>query len=172
MSTEVIKRPSRRAAPPLPGGELALEPPPAIPQPTGAKWQQYLSILPMLAGTVATAMMFGGRDGGSAYTYVVGGIFGLSTLGMLVTNWGGASGPRKAELMTARRDYLRYPSGVRRNVRTTITEQREASTIATPTRRCRGAGEPPGGSAGRPTPISAWYGRARPASWPPRSSRR
>ncbi len=80
----------------------------------------------MLAGTVATAMMFGGRDGGSAYTYVVGGIFGLSTLGMLITNWGGANGPRKSELMTARRDYLRYLSGVRRNVRTTISDQRKA----------------------------------------------
>ncbi len=80
----------------------------------------------MLAGTVATAMMFGGRDGASAYTYVVGGIFGLSTLGMLVTNWGGQNGPRKAELMTARRDYLRYLSGMRRHVRATITEQREA----------------------------------------------
>ncbi len=125
VSTEVIKRPARRAAPPLPSGELALEPPPAIPQPSGAKWQQYLSVLPMLAGTVATAMMFG-RGGGGAYTYVVGGIFGLSTLGMLITNWGGQSGPRKSELMAARRDYLRYLSGTRRHVRTTITEQREA----------------------------------------------
>jgi S-DNA-T family DNA segregation ATPase FtsK/SpoIIIE len=126
VSTEVIKRPARRAAPPLPTGELPLEPPPAIPQPTGARWQQYLSILPMLAGTVATAMMFGGREGAGAYTYVVGGVFGLSTLGMLVMNLGSASGPRKAELMTARRDYLRYLSGMRRQVRSTITEQREA----------------------------------------------
>ncbi len=79
----------------------------------------------MLAGTVATAMMFG-RGGGGAYTYVVGGIFGLSTLGMLITNWGGQNGPRKAELMAARRDYLRYLSGTRRHVRATITDQREA----------------------------------------------
>jgi S-DNA-T family DNA segregation ATPase FtsK/SpoIIIE len=114
VSTEVIRRPARRAAPPLPAGEVALEPPPAIPQPSGAKWQQYLTVLPMLAGTVATAMMFGGREGAGAYTYVVGGIFGLSTLGMLITNWGGAGGPRKGELMQARRDYLRYLSGVRR----------------------------------------------------------
>ena len=99
---------ARRAAPPLPGGEVALEPPPAVPQPTGARWQQLLTVLPMLAGTLATAMMFGGRDGASPYTYVVGGIFGLSTLGMLAMNWGGAAGPRKAELMRARRDYLRY----------------------------------------------------------------
>ena len=110
----------------MPGGELVIEPPPAIPQPTGARWQQWLSVLPMLAGTVATAMMFGGREGAGAYTYVVGGIFGLSTLGMLITNWGGASGPRKAELLQARRDYLRYLSGLRRRVRSVITTQREA----------------------------------------------
>jgi len=97
-----------------------------IPQPTGARWQQWLSVLPMLAGTVATAMMFGGREGASTYTYVVGGIFGLSTLGMLITNWGGAGGPRKAELMQARRDYLRYLSGLRRRVRTVVADQRVA----------------------------------------------
>jgi S-DNA-T family DNA segregation ATPase FtsK/SpoIIIE len=106
-------------------GELALEPPPAIPQPNGARWHQYLSVLPMLTGTVATALMFGGQRGAGAYTYVVGGLFGLSTLGLLFTNWGGG-GPRKAELMQARRDYLRYLAGVRTRVRTTISEQREA----------------------------------------------
>jgi S-DNA-T family DNA segregation ATPase FtsK/SpoIIIE len=131
VSTEVIKRPARRAAPALPVGDLPLEPPPAIPQPTGARWQQYLMMLPMLAGTVATAMMFGGREGGT-YTYVVGGIFGLSTLGMLVMNLGNAGGPRKAELMTARRNYLRYLAGVRRQVRATITDQRESLTYRHP----------------------------------------
>jgi S-DNA-T family DNA segregation ATPase FtsK/SpoIIIE len=126
VSIDVIKRPPRRAAPPLPDGELTLEPPPAIPQPTGARWQQWLSVLPMLAGTVATALMFGGREGAGSYTYIVGGIFGLSTLGMLITNWGGANGPRKAELMQARRDYLRYLGGMRERVRTVITNQRTA----------------------------------------------
>src|SRR5262245_13257000 len=111
IDASAVKRAPRRFAPPLPSGELILEPPPAIPEPTGARWQQWLSVLPMLAGTLATAMMFGGREGASPYTYVVGGVFGLSTLGMLVMNWGGASGPRKAELVQARRDYLRYLGG-------------------------------------------------------------
>jgi len=83
-------------------------------------------VLPMLAGTAATAMMFGGREGASSYTYVVGGIFGLSTLGMLVTNMGGANAPRKAELMGARRNYLRYLSGMRQRVRETIATQQAA----------------------------------------------
>ena len=133
-----VSRPPRRAAPPLPGGEVALEPPPAIPPPTGARWQQLLAVLPMLAGTMATAMMFGGRDGASPYTYVVGGIFGLSTLGMLAVNWGGAAGPRKAELMRARRDYLRYISGARGRVRATIAAQRDAMHGTPPRRGSRG----------------------------------
>lgn len=110
----------------MPTGELAIEPPPVIPQPTGQRWQQWLSVLPLLAGTVATALMFSGQQGASKYTYVVGGLFGLSTLGMLVTNWGGQSGPRKAELIQARRDYLRYLAGLRRTVRAAIVEQRTA----------------------------------------------
>ncbi len=109
----------------MPDGELALEPPPAIPQPTGLRWQQWLSVLPMLAGTVATALMFGGQGGSRPYTYVVGAIFGISTLGMLITNWGGG-GPRKTELLQARRDYLRYLSGVRRRVHAAIADQRAA----------------------------------------------
>jgi DNA segregation ATPase FtsK/SpoIIIE, S-DNA-T family len=126
MSTYEVSRPPRRAAPPLPAGELPLDPPPAIPQPTGARWQQLVAILPMLAGTVATALMFGGRDSGSPYMYVVGGIFGLSTLGMLVTNWGGAAGPRRAELIRARRDYLRHLAGARVKARAAAGAQREA----------------------------------------------
>jgi S-DNA-T family DNA segregation ATPase FtsK/SpoIIIE len=110
----------------LPSGELPIDAPPTIPQPSATRWQQYLMVLPMLAGTAATAMMFGGREGGGAYTYVVGGIFGLSTLGMLIMNWGGANAPRKAELMNARRDYLRYLAGVRVRVRATIADQRLA----------------------------------------------
>jgi DNA segregation ATPase FtsK/SpoIIIE, S-DNA-T family len=126
MNTYRVTRPPRRAAPSLPVGDVVLEPPPAIPQPTGARWQQLLAVLPMLAGTMATAMMFGGREGASPYTYVVGAIFGLSTLGMLAVNWGGAAGPRKAELMRARRDYLRYVAGTRTRIRSTVAAQREA----------------------------------------------
>lgn len=126
MGTVILTRPPRRPAPPMPTGEIAIEPPPVIPQPTGQRWQQWLSVLPLLAGTVATALMFNGRDGGGPYTYVVGGLFGLSTLGMLITNWGGSNGPRKAELIQARRDYLRYLAGLRRLVREAVVEQRTA----------------------------------------------
>ncbi|MEU3453075.1 type VII secretion protein EccCa [Micromonospora sp. NPDC006766] len=121
MSTVVIKRPPRRPAPEIPAGELPVEAPPEIPVGVGGRWQQALMVLPMLGGTVAMAMMFG--RGGGAYSYVVGGMFGLSSLAMLVTSWGSA-GPKKADMMAARREYLRHLTTLRRRVRETVTAQR------------------------------------------------
>ncbi|MFY1704766.1 type VII secretion protein EccCa [Micromonospora sp. WMMA1923] len=123
MSTVVIKRPPRRPAPEIPVGELPVEAPPEIPAVTGGRWQQMLMVLPMLGGTVAMAMMFG--RGGGAYSYVVGGMFGLSSVAMLATSWGAASGtPKKSEMMAARREYLRHLATLRRRVRQTAGAQR------------------------------------------------
>ena len=123
MSTVVVKRPARRPAPEIPEGELPVEAPPEIPAQTQARWQQLLMVLPMLGGTTAMAMMFG-RDGGP-YSYVVGGIFGLSSLAMLVSSWANSSGaPKKSEMMTARREYLRHLATLRRRVRETAARQR------------------------------------------------
>ncbi|MET8909354.1 type VII secretion protein EccCa [Micromonospora sp. NPDC004551] len=121
MSTVVIKRPPRRPAPEIPAGELPVEAPPEIPAVAGGRWQQALMVLPMLGGTVAMAMMFG--RGGGAYSYVVGGMFGLSSVAMLVTSWGSA-GPKKSEMMAARREYLRHLAALRRRVRETAGAQR------------------------------------------------
>ncbi|HEV7897922.1 MAG TPA: type VII secretion protein EccC, partial [Planosporangium sp.] len=122
MSTVVVKRLPRRAAPDMPAGELAVDAPPEIPQATNARWQQVLQMLPMLAGTVATALLFAGRSGGT-YSYVVGGVFGISTLGMLATSWSN-SGPKKSEMMAARREYLRHLAMLRKRVRETAERQR------------------------------------------------
>ncbi|MFF0722236.1 type VII secretion protein EccCa [Micromonospora sp. NPDC003816] len=123
MSTVVVRRAARRLAPEIPVGEVPVQAPPEIPAVTGGRWQQMLMVLPMLGGTVAMAMMFG--RGGGAYAYVVGAMFGLSTLAMLVTSWGSASGsPRKSEMMAARREYLRHLATLRRQVRQTAARQR------------------------------------------------
>ena len=124
MSTVVIKRPPRRPAPEIPTGELVIDPPPEIPQTTGARWKQLLMALPMLGGSVAMAMMFG--RGGGTYSYVVGAMFGISSLAMLATTWGSAAGsPKKAEMMAARREYLRHLASLRRLVRQTAARQSE-----------------------------------------------
>nr|WP_296072860.1 type VII secretion protein EccCa [uncultured Actinoplanes sp.] len=123
MSTVVIKRSARRPAPEIPTGEIAVEPPPEIPQSTGARWQQALMALPMLGGSVAMAMMMGQGRGG-AYSYVIGGLFGISSIAMLTTSLGSSGSPKKAEMMAARREYLRHLSGLRRRVRDTAGKQR------------------------------------------------
>jgi S-DNA-T family DNA segregation ATPase FtsK/SpoIIIE len=122
VSTVIVRRLPRRAAPEIPTGELAVDPPPEIPQAANARWQQALQMLPMLAGTVATALLFAGRSGGT-YSYIVGGVFGISTLGMLATSMSG-SGPKKSEMMAARREYLRHLSMLRKRVRGTAERQR------------------------------------------------
>ncbi|MEU4239072.1 type VII secretion protein EccCa [Actinoplanes sp. NPDC026619] len=123
MSTVVIKRSARRPAPEIPTGEIAVEPPPEIPQNAGGRWQQAMMALPMLGGSVAMAMMMGQGRGG-AYSYVVGGLFGVSSIAMLTTSFGSSGSPKKAEMMAARREYLRHLSGLRRRVRETALMQR------------------------------------------------
>ena len=123
MSTVVIRRPARRPAPEIPTGELAVDAPPEIPQTAGGRWQQAMMALPMLGGSVAMALMMG-RGTGGAFSYVVGGLFGVSSLAMLATSFGSTGSPKKAELMAARREYLRHLAGLRRRVRDTAARQR------------------------------------------------
>jgi DNA segregation ATPase FtsK/SpoIIIE-like protein len=126
VATVVVKRGPRRPAPELPGGELVIQAPPELRQVTGSRWSVLLTVLPMLTGTVATAMMFAGRQGGT-YSYVIGGVFGVSSLGMLATGLGSGGGaPKKAEMMAARREYLRHLAGLRRRVRENTARQRDA----------------------------------------------
>ncbi|MCO8274505.1 type VII secretion protein EccCa [Actinoplanes sp. TRM 88003] len=123
MSTVVIKRSARRPAPEIPTGEIAVEPPPEIPQAAGGRWQQAMMALPMLGGSVAMAMMMGQGRGG-AYSYVIGGLFGVSSIAMMATSFGSNGSPKKAEMMAARREYLRHLSGLRKRVRETAQKQR------------------------------------------------
>ncbi len=125
MATVVVKRRPRQPAPEIPAGELVVPAPPEVPRSVGSRWGQALMLLPMLTGTVATAMMFAGRQGG-AYSYVVGAVFGISSLGMLATGFGTSAGqPKKAEMMAARREYLRHLAVLRSRVRETADQQRE-----------------------------------------------
>ncbi|WP_430781281.1 type VII secretion protein EccCa [Actinoplanes sp. G11-F43] len=123
MGTVVVKRAARRPAPEIPGEQLVVEPPPEIPEAVAARWQQWLMALPMLGGTLAMAMMMGQGRGG-AYSYVIGGLFGVSSLAMMMTSFGASGAPRKAEMMSARREYLRHLASLRKRVRETARLQR------------------------------------------------
>ncbi|WP_433213773.1 type VII secretion protein EccCa [Dactylosporangium sp. CS-047395] len=121
MTSVSVKRSPRRPAPDIPSGEIAVDAPPEVPRAPASRWQQLVQVVPMLTGTIATALLFAGREGGT-YSYVVGAIFGFSTLGMLLTT--GAGGPKKAEMIAARREYLRHLAQLRHRVRDTASKQR------------------------------------------------
>src|SRR6266545_4873255 len=109
-----------------------LDAPPEIPAPgQNRAWMSTITILPMIAGAGAMALMMGGRynTGGvnSAFGYVVGGLFGVSMLGMMVTQILTQGGqPSKKEMIEQRRDYMRRLAQTRRTIRSNIRDQRQA----------------------------------------------
>src|SRR5215467_1775662 len=125
MGTTLFRRPPRLPVPPLPRGELVLESPPELAEPLPRNLTQYLMMLPMIAGGAAMAIMYSNRGGG-ALTYVVGAMFGVSMLGMAATSFSSSQGNKKAEVDARRREYLRYLSQSRRQVRRAASQQRAA----------------------------------------------
>ncbi|MEJ3743615.1 type VII secretion protein EccCa [Actinomycetes bacterium KLBMP 9797] len=127
MTSVIVKRPPRRIAPPLPSGEVVLDPPPETPPPAGKAWGRMLMMLPMAAGGAAMGLMMAGqRGGGGPLTYVAGGMFGISILGMMGMMFMNQSGPGKKEMIEARRQYMRRLTQLRAQLRATIRQQREA----------------------------------------------
>ncbi|MFC0029203.1 type VII secretion protein EccCa [Micromonospora chaiyaphumensis] len=126
MSTVVFRRLPRQPGPALPRGEVLLESPPELPEPQAKGMGQVLMILPMLCGVGAMAFLYAGRGGGMM-TYVAGGLFGVSMLGMAVGTLGNG-GNDKAELNAQRRDYMRYLAQMRKRTRRAAEQQRSAMT--------------------------------------------
>ncbi|WP_158848869.1 type VII secretion protein EccCa [Saccharothrix deserti] len=125
MATVVVTRPQRRPAPEMPSGELVLEAPPEIPQPTGRQWTQLVVVLPMVAIMAAMLLMFGGSTAG-ALRFVVFGLFGVAMLAMVLVSLLNNSGPSKREMGQARRAYLRQLAQHRVRVTRSIGRQRDA----------------------------------------------
>ncbi|MGL4745944.1 MAG: type VII secretion protein EccC, partial [Dermatophilaceae bacterium] len=132
MATLVVKRGARRDGPEMPSGNLTLDPPPELPAPGGRGAMALLMILPMVAGSAAMAFMFAGRGGG-AFAYVIGGLFGVSMLGMVLMSVVGQNGqPSKFEMALTRREFMRKLAQHRRAARRTAQEQRKALTYRHP----------------------------------------
>jgi DNA segregation ATPase FtsK/SpoIIIE, S-DNA-T family len=125
VGTVVIKRGARPPEPDYPTGEVVLDPPPELAQPDGRGWQQLLMVLPMLAGSVAMALMYTSFRSGPLM-YVTGALFGLSAIGMLGTQFMFSSGQTKHQMRGARQEYMRYLAQQRTKVRRTIERQRTA----------------------------------------------
>ncbi len=127
MSTVIFRRGPRRGAPPMPRGELLLESPPELPTQLPRGFGQLLMVLPMVSGVGAMALLYAGRSA-TAITWVAGGLFGVSMLGMAIGSMSVGGGNKKAELDAERRDYMRYLAQVRRQARRAAAQQRGALT--------------------------------------------
>ncbi|MCF7553148.1 type VII secretion protein EccCa [Pseudonocardia sp. WMMC193] len=122
MGTIAVRR-RRRDVPPVPSGELHLEPPPeperAVPPGVLAR------VLPvaMLLGSAGIVAVMGVQHPTS---WVFGGMFAMSSVGMLMGGGTARGAERTASLDEDRRDYLRYLAGLRRRARAVAATQRRA----------------------------------------------
>ncbi|SDD47775.1 type VII secretion protein EccCa [Actinokineospora iranica] len=125
MSTLQFKRSPRLSAPRQPGGEVHLEPPPEVPRVIpGNIVMKLLPAVMIVASIGMMAFMFvvGGRNPSSL---LFGGMFLMSTVGMMAGGMGGrGGGQKKAEMNEDRKDYLRYLGQMRDRAREAALDQR------------------------------------------------
>jgi S-DNA-T family DNA segregation ATPase FtsK/SpoIIIE len=107
----------------MPGGELVLEPPPEPERMVPAGLLARLLPLLMLLASIGFIFAIGHTNPTS---WLFGGMFLVSTLGMLVAGGGRSGGGRTASIDEDRRDYLRYLSALRQKVRRIAADQRAA----------------------------------------------
>ena len=126
LSVILFRRPPRRPGPEMPSGELQLQEPPELPENQGGM-SSMVGYAPMALGSLSMMLVFlRPGSGGGALTYVALGLMAVSAVGMVVSQMIRGSGERKRRIRNERRDYLRYLSSVRRQVRKAIGAQREA----------------------------------------------
>ncbi|MFJ5266784.1 type VII secretion protein EccCa [Streptomyces sp. NPDC088387] len=121
-----FRRPTRRIGPEMPKGDLGLQEPPVVaePTPSGGAMTTYLPMA-MMSGAMVLLYMRPGSTS-SPVTYVIVGVMALAMGTMLIGQLVRANSERKNNLKGSRRDYLRYLSGVRRRVRRAVAEQQRA----------------------------------------------
>ncbi|HWC79854.1 MAG TPA: type VII secretion protein EccCa [Pseudonocardiaceae bacterium] len=126
MSTISFVRQARRTGPVPPSGELPLQEPPTVPEKTLAGISSVLMYLPMGLSSLAMVLIFV-RPGSGMITYIGAGLMGVSAVGMAFTQVMRSSNDRKTRLHGARRDYLRYLSQMRKQVRGKLAAQQRAA---------------------------------------------
>jgi len=125
MSTVVFRRPARRTAPEISREEIQLQEPPTLPETQGGNLSAMITYLPMAAGSGVMVLLFA-SPGTGALGYVGAAAMGAASLGMLVSQLGRTAGDRKRRLAGERRDYLRYLTQMRRQVRKVAGQQAES----------------------------------------------
>ena len=129
MGTLGVARP-RRHPPLMPGGELALQAPPEPEKLVPAGILMRLLPLVMLVGSLGFIVVLGVDNPTS---WLFGGMFAISTVGMMATGGAGRGGAARASTIDeGRRDYLRYLGQMRRGVRAVAQAQRDAAEAVHP----------------------------------------
>jgi S-DNA-T family DNA segregation ATPase FtsK/SpoIIIE len=126
VSTLQFKRSPRMAAPRQPGGEVHLEPPPEVPRVIpGSIVMKMLPAVMIVASIGMMIFMF--TMSRSPMSLMFGGMFLISTVGMMAGGMGGrGGGQKKAEMNEDRKDYLRYLGQMRDRAREAALDQRAA----------------------------------------------
>jgi len=115
----------------MPSGELQLQEPPALPDPaTGMS--QMMFYAPTALGSMGMVLVFIRPGQSGPLIYIALGLMALSAVGMMVSQLLRGSADRKRKMKDERRDYLRYLSRMRRQVRKAIDQQREAQAWGHP----------------------------------------
>ncbi|MFC7617900.1 type VII secretion protein EccCa [Actinokineospora soli] len=126
MSTLQFKRSPRMAAPRQPGGEVHLEPPPEVPRVIPGSIVMKLLPAVMIVASIGM-MVFMFTLSKSPMSLMFGGMFLISTVGMMAGGMGGrGGGQKKAEMNEDRKDYLRYLGQMRDRAREAALDQRAA----------------------------------------------
>ena len=135
MSTVQHKRSPRLAAPPMPGGEVHLEPPPEIPRVIpGNILMKLMPVVMVVAmvGMIVLLFSFGGAEARSPIFLLFPVMMMMSMAGMMFQGGGRGGGQRKAEMNEDRKDYLRYLGQMRERARQAADEQRAAAEWSNP----------------------------------------
>lgn len=135
MSTVQFKRSPRLAAPPMPGGEVHLEPPPEIPRVIpGNILMKLMPVVMVVAmvGMIVLLFTFGGSEARSPIFLLFPVMMMMSMAGMMFQGGGRGGGQRKAEMNEDRKDYLRYLGQMRERARQAADEQRSAAEWSNP----------------------------------------
>ncbi|MEV1066440.1 type VII secretion protein EccCa [Streptomyces sp. NPDC050263] len=110
----------------MPDGELSLQEPPGLPEvlPDSSAVWTYLPMAMMSASMMFMYLRPG--NGNNALSYVALGMMLLAAAAMLVGQWARRSSERKQRVRGERRDYLRYLTQIRRQVRSAVVQQYQA----------------------------------------------
>jgi DNA segregation ATPase FtsK/SpoIIIE, S-DNA-T family len=125
LNVILFQRPPRKLGPEMPNDELQLQEPPELPE-VQSGMSSMVSYAPMALGSLSMVLIFLRPGSGGALSYVAVGLMAVSAVGTLVSQLVRGSGDRKRRIRSERRDYLRYLSITRRQVRKTIDQQRKA----------------------------------------------